>query len=286
MKHELLIIGGGPAGISASLYAKRANIDTAVIYLKDTALKTAHMIDNYYGTPHITGEELFLKGLDQAKEMGVKLYEEEVLDIIWDDGFKVLGAQNEYSSKALILATGAKRNIPGIKNYKEYEARGLSYCATCDGFFYRQKKVAVLGESSYALHEAEYLANIASEVYILTNDRPLKEARLSSFKIYDQKIDHLFGEDKLEGVSFTDGTSLQISGIFVAEGIAGSLDLARKLGVIVTSDNQIEVDDDMQTNIPGLYAAGDLVKGMKQVAKAVYDGAKAANSAIAFRKRK
>ena len=285
MRHELLIIGAGPAGVSAALYAKRANIDTGIIYLKDTALNTAHMIDNYYGLAHIKGSELFEKGLRQCQDFDIALYEEEVIDINWDEDFKVVTTKGEHFAKSLILASGAKRNVPKIKNYKEYEGRGLSYCATCDGFFYKGKVVAVLGDGSYALHEAEYLKNLAKEVYILTSNRPLKDAHLESFEIYDKEIDMLYGEDKIQGVRFKDGQELPLDGLFVAEGIAGSLDLARKLGVVVTDKNEIEVNAGLETNIPGLFAAGDLISGMKQVAKAVYDGALAANSAIAFIKR-
>lgn len=285
MRHELLIIGAGPAGVSAALYAKRANIDTGIIYLKDTALNTAHLIDNYYGLAHIKGSELFEKGLRQCQDLDIALYEEEVIDINWDEDFKVVTTKGEYFAKSLILASGAKRNVPKIKNYKEYEGRGLSYCATCDGFFYKGKIVAVLGDGSYALHEAEYLKNVAKQVYILTNNRPLKDAHLESFEIYDKEIDTLYGEGKIQGIRFKDGQELSLDGLFVAEGIAGSLDLARKLGVIVTDKNEIEVNEGLETNIPGLFAAGDLIRGMKQVAKAVYDGALAASSAIAFIKR-
>ena len=283
---ELIIIGAGPAGISAALYAKRANIDTRIIYLDNTSLKIAHKIDNYYGVKDLSGEELFNTGLKQAEALGIPLIKEEVIALEYDGNFKVITTNSTYESKALIMATGAYRNAPKIKNYKYYEGKGLSYCAVCDGFFYRKKKVAVLGNGAYALHEAEYLNNLTDELYILTNGEEIKEEKLRSFKVYDQKIEEINGQDKIEGIRFSDGTTLELNGLFVAEGTAGSSDLARKIGVLIDQNNKIITDDERKTNIDGLYAAGDAIEGMLQVAKAVYDGALAGTAVIKYLKQK
>lgn len=283
---ELIIIGGGPGGVSAALYAKRANIDTKIIYLNNSSLNIAHQIDNYYGVPGVRGEELFAIGLKQAQDLNIPLIEEEVIDLTYDDHFTITTTKNKYEAKAVILATGAYRNAPKIKNYKFYEGKGLSYCAVCDGFFYRKKKVAVLGSGAYALHEAEYLQNLAAELYILANGKEIEDEGLRSYHVVDKKIEMINGDEKVEGVTFDDGTSIELNGIFVAEGTAGSSDLARKLGVMISGDNKIITNENMMTNIDGLYAVGDAVKGMLQVAKAVYEGALAATDAIRFIKRK
>ncbi len=283
---ELIIIGGGPGGVSAALYAKRANIDTKIIYLNNSSLNIAHQIDNYYGVPNVKGEELFAIGLKQAQDLNIPLIEEEVIDLTYDGHFMITTTKNKYEAKAVILATGAYRNAPKIKNYKIYEGKGLSYCAVCDGFFYRKKRVAVLGSGAYALHEAEYLQNLAAELYILTNGKKIEDEGLRAFNVINKKIEAISGEEKVEGVILDDGTSIELNGIFVAEGTAGSGDLARKLGVMITGDSKIMTNENMMTNIDGLYAVGDAVKGMLQVAKAVYEGALAATDAIRLIRKK
>ena len=279
---ELVIIGAGPAGISAALYAKRANIDVKVIYMDRSSLNMAHEIENYYGIESISGKDLYETGLKQAKRLEIPLIEDEVLGLSYEERFKVIGKKATYEADALILALGAYRNVPPIKKIKEYEGKGVSYCAVCDGFFYRQKKLAVLGNGTYALHEAEYLKALSKDIYILTNGKPIEDEALQEYQIIDKKIKDLTGEEKLEKVLFEDDTSLDIDGIFVALGSAGSADLARKMGILLDESNKIITDEDMRTNIPGIYAAGDDTKGMLQVAKAVYEGAKAATDVIKF----
>lgn len=280
---DILIIGSGPAGISAALYAARAGMDTLVISSGQSALFKAHMIENYYGGS-IPGDELYEKGIAQAKALGIEIKEDQVVGLGFDGDFIVTGEKSQYKAKAVIIATGSSRKAPPLPGLSEFEGRGVSYCAVCDGFFHRGKNVAVLGSGTYALHEAMELSPIAESVTILT-DGQVPEFSLpdsvTNISVDTGKIKELTGEELLSSVVFEDGKALDVSGVFVAIGTAGSSDLARKLGA-VTEGTKIAVNGEMATNIPGLYAAGDCTPGMLQVAKAVYQGAEAATSAIKF----
>lgn len=280
---DILIIGSGPAGISAALYAARAGMDTLVVSSGQSALFKAHMIENYYGGS-IPGDELYEKGIAQAKELGIEIKEDQVVGLGFDGDFIVTGENSQYKAKAVIIATGSARKAPPLPGLLEFEGRGVSYCAVCDGFFHRGKNVAVLGSGTYALHEAMELSPIAESVTILT-DGQVPEFSLpdsaTNIRVDTGKIKELAGGELLSSVVFEDDKTLDVSGVFVAIGTAGSSDLARKLGA-VTEGTKIAVNGEMATNIPGLYAAGDCTPGMLQVAKAVYQGAEAATSAIKF----
>lgn len=280
---DILIIGSGPAGISAALYAARAGMDTLVVSSGQSALFKAHMIENYYGGS-IPGDELYKKGIAHAKELGVEIKEDQVVGLGFDGDFIVTGEKSQYKAKAVIIATGSARKAPPLPGLSEFEGRGVSYCAVCDGFFHRGKNVAVLGSGIYALHEAMELSPIVESVTILTDGQAPEFSlpdSVTNISVDTGKIKELTGEELLSSVVFEDGKTLDVSGVFVAIGTAGSSDLARKLGA-VTEGTKIAVNGEMATNIPGLYAAGDCTPGMLQVAKAVYQGAEAATSAIKF----
>ena len=182
--------------------------------------------------------------------------------------------KNEYQTKNLILATGNKKNRPKIKGIEKFEGKGVSYCAICDGFFYRNRSVAVLGSGYYAISETNELINIADNITILTNGKEAPEFRADNVKVDTKEIEEIEGEDKVEEVKFKDGTTIKTDGIFVAEGVAGSSEFAKKLGIITQKD-KIVVNENMETNIKGIYACGDCTGGLLQVSKAVYEGAKA-----------
>ena len=165
---DILIIGSGPAGISAALYAARAGMDTLVVSSGQSALFKAHMIENYYGGS-ISGDELYKKGIAHAKELGVEIKEDQVVGLGFDGDFIVTGEKSQYKAKAVIISTGSARKAPPLPGLSEFEGRGVSYCAVCDGFFHRGKNVAVLGSGTYALHEAMELSPIVESVTILTD---------------------------------------------------------------------------------------------------------------------
>ena len=280
---DVVIVGGGPAGISAALYAKRSNLNVLVLYYGGSNLEKAHKIDNYYGFPEgITGQDLFNNGIKQAQNLGVEVRHEEVLDIsrVTMTDYKVKTNDNEYQSKVIILATGSKKITPNIIGIEEFEGRGVSYCAICDGFFYRNKDVVVIGNGDYAISEADELKGIASSVRILTDglDKPENS---KEYEVITKKIVEIAGEDKVSKIIFDDNSSIDVAGVFVALGRAGGADFAKKLGVLTEGDSII-VNENMKTSVDGIYSCGDAVGGLLQVSKSVSDGAKAGIDAATY----
>lgn len=280
--YNVVIIGGGPAGVSAALYLARANFKVAIVENGPGALARAHKIDNFYGIA-ASGSKLYAEGLAQAKTLGVDIITDEVLAVEYYESFMLTLKQHSEPLPApvLVLATGTKNitlNLPGLV---ELEGKGISYCAVCDGFFFRKKKLAVLGHGAYALHEAEYLRHIAAEVTVLTNGQEDSVAKTAGFATITTPVTGVTGTEHLETVCFADGSQLEVNGLFIALGTADSTDMARKLGAQLEG-RFIKVDADGATNIPGLFAAGDCIGGLKQVAKAVHDGARAGLAAIKF----
>ncbi len=284
---DVIIMGSGPAGISAALYTARAGLDTLVIGPVGGSLLKTNKIENYYGFAEpVSGKTLLENGTAQAERVGVMRLDGEVVGIAYDGQFAVSTASDTYRAPFAVLATGAARRAPKIPGLSDLEGRGVSYCAVCDAFFYRKKKVAVLGAGDYALHEALELLPVASNVTILTDGEKPAADFPEDFTVETKKISSLEGGATLEGVQFEDGSRLETAGLFVALGVAGSVDLARKLGA-QTKGTAIAVDEHRQTNIPGLYAAGDCTGGLLQISKAVCDGAVAGTSIVkAFRAAK
>lgn len=273
MEYDVIIIGAGPAGISAGLYTKRANKKTLIIYNNESSLEKATKIENYYGFENgISGEELYKKGIEQAKNLGINVKKEEVIKIDKiKDIFKVKTVNENYTAKNVVLATGNKKNKPDIKNIEKFDGKGVSYCAICDGFFYRGKDVVVIGNGNYAIAETNDLINIVNHVTILTNGKKIPEFRAENVDIENRKAVAIEGNDNVEAVELDDGTKLKTDGVFVAQGVAGSTDFARKIGALVKNE-KIVVNEKMQTTVEGLYACGDCIGGTLQVAKAVNDG--------------
>lgn len=288
---NLIIVGAGPAGISAALYAARANLDPLVINNGIGALEKAEKIENYYGLPHpVTGKELFENGIAQAKALGVRVLDAQVLGVSGFDTFQVKTTEGDFESISVILATGSKRKKPGIPGLQEFEGKGVSYCAVCDAFFYRGKNVAVLGNSDFALHEAQTLLATAGSVTIYTDGMEPEFSTKSDLPVNTMKIQAIEGAKTVSGLRLEPEVSVQengenvssfaaADGIFVAMGTAGSSEMARQMGAALTEKGNIKVNDQMESTIPGLFAAGDCTGGLLQVAKAVADGAQAGISA-------
>jgi thioredoxin-disulfide reductase len=273
MEYDVIIIGAGPAGVSAGLYTKRANKKTLIIYNNESSLEKATKIENYYGFENgISGEELYKRGIEQAKNLGINVKKEEVIKIDKiKDIFEVKTVNENYTAKNVVLATGNKKNKPDIKNIEKFDGKGVSYCAICDGFFYRGKDVVVIGNGNYAIAETNDLINIVNHVTILTNGKKIPEFRAENVDIENRKAVAIEGNDNVEAVELDDGTKLKTDGVFVAQGVAGSTDFARKIGALVKNE-KIVVNEKMQTTVKGLYACGDCIGGTLQVAKAVNDG--------------
>lgn len=279
---DVIIIGNGPAGVSAAIYIQRAGLKSLIIGKDAGSLGKAEKIENYYGFVNpISGKKLVSSGLLQAKRLGATYVKDEVIGLYYDGYFTVSTKNKSFTSKSVLIATGTVKNKPNIKGLKEFEGRGISYCAVCDGFFYRGKNVAVVGNSDYALHEAKELLPLVKSLTLLTNGNNLNANFPSSINVNVKKIISINGEDEAEYISFDDDSKMNFDGIFIATGSASSSDLAKKIGAEVDKDN-IVVDKNLQTNIEGLYAAGDCTGGMLQISKAIYEGSKAGTEIIKF----
>ena len=286
---EIIIVGSGPAGISASLYTARAGIRTTIISKGYGGLEKAELIENFYGLgPPISGKELHDRGIESAMALGVEFISDEVVGLSYFDRYTVTGTKRDYSADAVILATGSERRAPKIKGLAEFESRGVSFCAICDAFACRGRAAVVIGSGEYALHEASVLARTSSSVSILTNGTslsvPKEDFENAGFRIIETPITEICGEERVNKVKLEDGTSVDASMVFVAVGIAGTAELARKAGAYV-ENGRIITDEKMSAGLPGLYAAGDCTGGLLQIAKAVHEGAVAGLSAISFLKK-
>lgn len=271
-------------GISSSLYTKRANLNTLIIHNEHSSLEKADKIENYYGFENgIDANKLYNNGIMQSKNLGVEIKKEEVTKIETKENiFYITTSINRlYVAKVVILATGNKKNRPNIKGLEHLEGKGISYCAICDGFFYKNKNVVVIGNGNYAISETNELINIVKKITILTNGRKAPDIRANNVEIETKQIKEIHGENRVEEIQFTDNTLLKTDGIFIAEGVAGSVDFARKIGAI-TKNEKIVVGEKMNTNVKGLYACGDCTGGLLQISKAVYEGTKAGIEAINY----
>ncbi len=284
MLYDVIIIGSGPAGISAGLYTKRAGLKTLIISKGVGTLEKAEKIENYYGFLSQGGIELQKVGENQAENLGIEIKREEVMNISYNENFIVETLNFEYEAKIVVIATGNSRKKSNIKGLKEFEGRGVSYCATCDGFFYQGKNVAVLGNREYAIHEAQNLLPIAKKVILLTNGEQLVEKRHEGIEVDENKIREFRGTNSIEQVEFEDNTIKKIDGVFIALGMASSSDLAKKIGIMLDEKENIKVNNKMETNVKGIYACGDCTGGIFQVAKAVYEGMVAGMSIIQYLK--
>lgn len=290
--YDVLIIGCGPAGLSAAIYTARAQLKTIIFgdYKKGNLYKS-HTIANYFGFPKVlTGPELALLGYEQAKNFGTEHVENEIIDIkIEEDGTFTLkdDRQKTYRGKTIIITTGQSYALSGIKNEKELTGKGVSYCVVCDGFFFKDKRVVVIGNGNYAAEEALQLLNYTKKITILSHGKEFSfsEEMLHALQKEDilfvktARIKEITGPGKAEKLLITDGTEIETEGVFMAVGVAGATAFAKKLGLEMTN-NYIKVDMEGKTNIPGIFAAGDCTGSPPQVASSVGNGCNAALSAI------
>lgn len=285
--YDVIIVGKGPAGISASLYTVRSNLKTLIIGKNDSSLRKAEKIENYYGfVDVIRGEDLLKNGENQALRLGAEIINNEVIAVEKNDFFEVVTPDARYTSKTLILATGQPVKKIKIDNLEKFEGNGVSYCTTCDGFFYNNLKVGVLGFNDYVIHEAIELQSFTKKITIFTNGKELALSDkyvedVKQFEVNTKEIERLDGAEYLQKIYFKDGTNEDLDGLFVAYDSPSSVDFARKMGIMVEG-NSIIVDKDQQTNLEGLFAAGDCTGGFKQISVSVGQGALAGKRVIEY----
>ena len=271
---EVIIVGGGPAGISAALYTVRAGHSTRIIAKDGGALMRADTVENFYGIEApISGRELNERAKVNARRLGVGFVDAEVtaITITADGRFQITADCKEYFADGVILATGSERAIPKIRGAEDFLGKGVSTCAVCDSFAARNKSAIVIGAGDYALHEAEALLGVAADVTLCTNGEPRPE-RSERFSVCTDPIEAIVGDTLVRGVQLAGGKILPAAMVFLAIGVAGAGRLAATLG-LPTEGGRITVDANMATAIPRLYAAGDCIGGFLQIATAVGEGA-------------
>ena len=294
--YDVVIVGGGPAGLTSGLYASRAGLKTVLLEkgLAGGQVASTGNIDNYPGVRNISGMELAQNMEEHAKSFGLEIVVCDVKCVNKeDDIFKITTNCGEYCGKTAILTTGVKPRSLGIPGEKEFKGKGVSYCAICDGFFYRNKHVAVIGGGDSALEEGEYLTKFADKVSIIhrrdsfrgvkvLEERARKNPKIEF--ILDTVVTEIGGKDfvdsiKLKNVKTGKEETVPIDGVFVYIGTIPNLMVC---GMSVNSDEMgyIITDDRMKTSTEGLFAAGDVrCKLLRQISTAVGDGATAAVSA-------
>ena len=293
--YDIIIIGAGPAGLTAAIYGRRANKKVLVLEALTYGgqIVNTTVIDNYPALPHVTGFDFATNLYNQAIELGAEIKFEKVINIIVDKDKKVITDSNEYTSRAIIIATGADRRKLGLENEDKFTGSGISYCATCDGNFFKDKEVAVNGGGNTALTDALYLSDIASKVYLIHRRDEFRgsESLVNEVKkrnnielVLNSKVTKLNGDNHLTSIEVTnnDGSTreLPISCLFVAIGQVPVTENFVKL--IDVDDNGYAIaGEDMKTKVAGLYVAGDVrKKSLRQLATAISDGAIAATEAI------
>ena len=295
--YDIVILGAGPGGLTAAMYGARSGYSTLVIekdFIGGQAALT-NEIENFPGVKSTSGYELIKVMSEQVSELGVEVKYGEAEIISMDQDIKKIKVSNEIiEARTLIIALGAKPRKLGIAKEVELTGRGISYCAICDGNFYRGKKVAVIGGGNTAIEDAIYLSNIASEVFLIHRRDNFRATKILSDKINTNKIikfiknsvvESFEGDDHIVGLNLknvVDGSveNISVDGIFVA---IGNLPNTENLSLEKNEKNYIITNDKMETNIKGVYACGDIRNTpLKQIVTATGDGAIAANSAIEF----
>lgn len=295
--YDLIIIGSGPAGLAAAVYAQRAKLDTLVVekaMVSGGQVLTTYEVDNYPGLPGIGGYDLGIKFREHADRLGARFVEDEVLNI--QDGGKgaikgVVCQGNTYEARSLILATGAVHRKLGVPGEEELAGAGVSYCATCDGAFFRNKVTAVIGGGDVAVEDAIFLARMCSKVYLIHRRNELRAAKslqenllpLDNVEvIWDTVADSINGDGMVKSLSLTNVKNgqkreLDVQGVFIAVGITPE---SRAFEGLVDMDHgYIRAGEDTVTSAPGIFAAGDVrTKPLRQIITAAADGANAITS--------
>ena len=283
-----VIIGAGPAGMNAALYLKIGGIEPIIIESDvpgGEMLKT-YKIENYLGYESIDGGELALKMSKQVKDLGVKIIRDKVVKVSSGNKFVIKCENNEFVSDYVIVATGRIPRKLGLKNESELTGRGISYCAVCDGAFYKDKEVAIIGGGDSALTEALYLSDLCLKVYVLARkDLRASDVLQNRVKNKDNivilknvEVSEILGNEKLSSILLNNGDRLDVSGMFIAIGGKPDVSFLDGLGVELVN-GYIKTNDRMESNIKGLYAAGDVrYKDFYQIITAASDGAIAALS--------
>jgi thioredoxin reductase (NADPH) len=297
MMYDLIVIGSGPAGLSAAVYGKRAGLDLLVLEknpMSGGQVLNTYEVDNYLGMPGMDGFDMGTRFREHADKLGVEFMEATALSLEDRGGHKLIRTdQGELEAKTVILATGAVHAMLGAPGEERLGGRGVSYCATCDGAFFRGRTVAVVGGGDVALEDAIYLARTSEKVYLIHRRDELRGAMVLQQELkglpnveilYSHVVEEILGEDTVEAVTLKDYRTeetfrLPVDGVFVAVGIRPQTELVRGLAAC-DEGGYVLAGEDCATDVPGLFVAGDVRrKPLRQIVTAVADGANAAVSA-------
>lgn len=294
---DILIIGSGPAGLSAAIYGIRGNAKVLVVekeYLGTGQIAASECVDNYLGMEGISGYDMGESFRSHAEKMGVPFCEGEVVSIVkqQDQFLLTLASESrqQIMAKTVIYAAGAAHRHLGLPEEEKWEGKGISYCAVCDGAFYKGKSVVVVGGGDTALDDAWYLSGICEKVYLVHRREQFRGSQKTVLQLQEKENVELItcaqlkgiqGEKNITGVTLEDGRVLEVSGVFVAIGMVPQTKLIEPL--VELEDGYIKADETGKTSLPGFFAAGDVrTKVLRQVVTAVSDGANAAVSALSY----
>ncbi len=280
-RYDVVIVGTGPAGLAAAMNLKIRKKEFLLLGSKGLSeqVQLSQYIDNVLGLPHITGPELNKTWGHHIAEMGIQITEDRVNQVYaMGDYYAVSGKNEQYEATCVIMAAGLIRNR-GLEGEDTFLGRGVSYCATCDGALFQDKHVAVLAGNEEALHEARYLASIAAKVTLVPLLKRYAHPSEGNIELVNKLASGISGENKALKLHFKDGSELPIDGIFIIKNGVGPQYLVPG---ITATDESINVNELMETNLPGLYAAGDCAGRPWQLMKAMGQGQTAALSAVSY----
>ncbi len=294
MLYDVIIIGSGPAGLAAAIYAKRAELNLIVIEkagLSGGQIINTYEVDNYPGTPGIGGFELSIKFREHADKLGATFVSGEVTDFKLEEDVKVviMDTGDEYRAKSIVIAAGGAPRHLDVKGEDKLSGMGVSYCATCDGAFFKNKTVAVVGGGDVAVEDAIFLARLCKQVYVIHRRDQFRASKSISNRLmalenvtilWDSVVENINGEDKVETIDVKniksgEKTSYEVAGVFIAVGYMPNSEIYKKV-VATDESGYIIAGENCSTNIPGIYAAGDIrTKELRQIVTAASDGANA-----------
>lgn len=294
MIYDVIIIGSGPAGLSAAIYAKRAELECVVIEkagLSGGQIINTYEVDNYPGTPGISGFDLSTKFREHCDKLGTEFVTGEVISLELEDDIKVIKLDDNsvYKSKTVIVATGGVPRHLDVEGEEQFSGLGVSYCATCDGAFFRKKTVAVVGGGDVAVEDAIFLARICERVYVIHRRDQFRANKSSTAKLlamenvtvlWDSVVERINGSEAVESmevknVKNSEKRKLDVSGVFIAVGYLPNSEAYRNT-VATDGGGYIIAGEDCETNVPGIFAAGDVrTKELRQIITAAADGANA-----------
>jgi len=295
--YDLIIVGGGPAGLAAGLYAARRNLKVLILSeFLGGQMSYAPSVENYPGSESIPGLKLAEKMKKQAESFGCKFKLEKVVALnLKDEMKKIRTTEKEYSAKAVIIATGSHYRKLEAEGEDKFIGRGVSYCSTCDGPCFKGKKVAVIGGSDTAVRSAIYLSEIASETYLIHRRDQLRAEEVNQKKLEKSKVKIIWNSavEKIEGdklvnkiiikdVNTNKKTELAVDGVFIEIGEIPTTEIVKAAGVEINERNFIKVNERFETSIKGVFAAGDVTGSFAQIIVAAADGAEAATNAYLY----